>query len=86
VAQSAAAARVETPILYVAQGVFTPVDQAKQLATWTAIHQIGAAWSEFLRAHPVILSRVCCEWAWPIGDDVPRTVFTPIEPRGGASM
>jgi hypothetical protein len=32
--------------------ILTPVDQSKQVATWTALHQIGAAWSEFLRAYP----------------------------------
>jgi amidase len=57
----------------VSHGVFTPVDQAKQLATWTAIHQIGAAWSKFLQAQPIILSPVCCERPWLIGDDVSRT-------------
>jgi amidase len=57
----------------VTHGVFTPVDQAKQLATWTAVHLIGTAWSEFLQAHPIILSPVCCERPWLIGDDVSRT-------------
>src|SRR5262249_25564449 len=57
----------------VAQGVFKPVDQAKQLATWTAIHQIGAAWSDFLHEHPVLLAPICCERPWLVGADVPGT-------------
>jgi amidase len=56
----------------IANQLFTPVDQAKQLATWTAIHKIGAAWSEFLAANPIILSPVSCERPWLVGDDITR--------------
>src|SRR5581483_9131425 len=55
-----------------AKGMFKPVDQAAQLGVWIKIHQLGAAWAEFLRDHPIILSPVCCEPAWPIGDDIAR--------------
>jgi amidase len=58
----------------VTEGAFTPVDQAKQLATWTPIHQIGAAWSEFQHAHPIILAPICCERPWTVGDDLSRTM------------
>jgi amidase len=55
-----------------AQEVFRPVDQAAQLATWVAIHQIGAAWTQFAEAHPVVLAPVCCERPWLVVDDVAR--------------
>jgi amidase len=55
-----------------ARGLFKPVDQGKALETWVAIHQLGVAWSEFLASHPVILSPVSCERAWPINDDITR--------------
>jgi len=54
------------------KGLFKPVDQGKGLETWIAIHQLGIAWSEFLAKHPIILSPVSCERAWPIGDDITR--------------
>lgn len=56
----------------ITSGVFKPVDQQAQLATWIAIHQLGAAWGQFLRDHPIILSPVCCERPWLIGEDVSR--------------
>lgn len=56
----------------IGQGVFQPVDQAAQLKTWIAIHELGTAWARFLVDHPVILSPVSTERAWPIGDDVSR--------------
>lgn len=55
-----------------AQGVFKPVDQGAQLKAWIGVHQIGAAWSQFLRDHPVVLSPVCCERPWLIDEDVSR--------------
>ena len=55
-----------------ANQLFTPVDQAKQLETWTAIHKIGAAWAAFLAVNPIILSPVSCERPWPVGDDIKR--------------
>jgi amidase len=55
-----------------AKGLFKPIDQAKGLETWIAIHQLGIAWSEFLASHPIILSPVSCERAWPINDDISR--------------
>ncbi len=55
-----------------AKGLFKPVDQAAQLGVWIGIHKLGAAWGQFLRDYPVILSPVCCERPWPIGDDIAR--------------
>lgn len=54
------------------QGVFGPVDQTQQMAAWIAVHKHAAAWSEFLAEHPVVLSPVCCERPWTIGEDVTR--------------
>lgn len=56
----------------VTNGLVKPVDQNKQLDTWIAIHKIGAAWSMFLDANPIILSPVCCERPWLVGDDISR--------------
>lgn len=55
-----------------AQGVFKPVDQAAQLATWIAVHELGTAWTQFLRDHPVVLSPVCCERPWVVDEDISR--------------
>ena len=55
-----------------ATGVFKPVDQAAQLAAWIAVYQLGAAWGQFLREHPIVLSPVSCERPWPVGDDITR--------------
>ncbi len=55
-----------------AHGVFRPVDQSAQTATWIAVHQLGAAWARFLQDYPVMLSPVCCERAWVVDDDVSR--------------
>lgn len=55
-----------------AQGVFTAVDQPAALATWIAVHKLGAAWGQFLKDHPVVLSPVCCERPWLLDDDVSR--------------
>jgi amidase len=52
--------------------LFKPVDQGKGLETWIAIHQLGIAWSQFLASHPIILSPISCERAWPINDDISR--------------
>jgi amidase len=54
------------------QQVFRPVDQAAQQATWIAIQQHAADWNQFLQHHPIVLSPVCCEPAWVIGEDVPQ--------------
>jgi len=54
------------------QGVFKPVDQAAQLAVWIGVHQLGAAWGRFLQDHPIVLSPVCCERPWVVGEDVAR--------------
>lgn len=48
------------------------VDQQKQMETWISIHKIGSAWSTFLDANPIILSPVCCERPWLVGDDIAR--------------
>jgi amidase len=56
------------------EGLFKPVDQTAQLAVWVAIHKIGALWSQFLKDHPIILSPVCCERPWTIGEDITRVV------------
>lgn len=53
-------------------GLFKPVEPIKGLETWIAIHQLGQAWSEFLADHPIILSPVSCERAWPVDDDIKR--------------
>ena len=55
-----------------ATGVFKPVDQAGQLAAWVAVYQLGAAWTRFLQEHPVVLSPVCCERPWVVGEDIAR--------------
>lgn len=52
------------------QGVFEPVDQAAQRAVWASVYQHAAAWSQFLRDHPIILSPVCCERPWLVDEDV----------------
>lgn len=51
---------------------FQRVDQAAQVAAWVAVHQHGAAWAQFLRDHPVLLSPVCCERPWLIDEDISR--------------
>jgi amidase len=55
-----------------ASGVGKPVDQAAQLAAWEAVHMIGAAWTAFLEEHPIVLSPVCCERPWIVGEDINR--------------
>ena len=52
--------------------MFTPVDQAAQLGVWVAVHQLGAAWGQSFQDHPVVLSPVCCERPWVIGEDITR--------------
>jgi amidase len=54
------------------QGVFKPVDQAAQLAAWVAVHQAGTAWGQFFQEYPVLLSPVCCERPWVVGEDISR--------------
>jgi amidase len=54
------------------QGVFKPVDQAAQLATWVAVHQLGADWNQFLQEYPVVLSPVCCKRPWVVDEDISR--------------
>ena len=54
------------------QGVFKPVDQAAQLATWQLVHDIAADWAAFAAEHPIILSPVSCERPWIIDEDVSR--------------
>jgi amidase len=55
-----------------AQEAFTPVDQAAQLATWVAVHELSSAWTQFAVDHPVMLAPVCCERPWIVGADVTR--------------
>ncbi len=55
-----------------ATAIFAPVDQAAQLAAWMAVHELGAAWAQFSREHPVVLSPVCCERPWLVDEDVSR--------------
>lgn len=55
-----------------AQGVFEPVDQAAQLAAYVAGYGIAAEWGRFLDEHPIVLSPVCCERPWIVGDDITR--------------
>ena len=54
------------------QRVFEPVDKAGQMAVWMRIHELGAAWGQFLTEHPIILSPVCCEPAWRLDEDISR--------------
>ncbi len=56
----------------VEKGIFTPVDQAAQLAAWVGIYGIGAAWAQFSEEYPIVLSPVCCERPWVVGDDITR--------------
>ncbi len=42
------------------------------IAQWVAAYQIGATWGQFLEDHPVVLSPVCCERPWLVGDDISR--------------
>ena len=53
-------------------GAMTFTDQPTQAAAWVARHQLGAAWAQFSAAHPIILSPVCCERPWPLGEDISR--------------
>jgi amidase len=55
-----------------AKGVFKPVDRPAQLAAWVTAYQLGAAWAGFLQEHPVVLSPVCCERPWVVGEDIAR--------------
>jgi amidase len=55
-----------------AKGVFKPVDQAAQLGSWVAAYRLGATWAGFLQEHPVVLSPVCCERPWVVGEDIAR--------------
>jgi amidase len=55
-----------------AKGVATTVDQAAQLHAWVAVYGLGAAWGQFLQEHPIVLSPVCCERPWVVGDDIAR--------------
>jgi amidase len=55
-----------------AQGLFKPVDQAAQLKVWIAVHKLGAAWTQFLQDHPIMLSPVCCERPWIVDEDISR--------------
>ncbi len=65
------ASRHSSPLAQ-ATGVFKPVDQAAQLAAWIAAYQLGAAWGQFLEAHPIVLSPVCASVPWLVGDDISR--------------
>ena len=55
-----------------AQKLLQPIDPGQQMAAWGAVHQHASAWSRFLHEHPVVLSPVCCERPWPVGEDVTR--------------
>ena len=48
------------------------MDQEAQLAAWVAVYELGAAWAQFSQDHPVVLSPVCCERPWVIGEDISR--------------
>ncbi len=56
----------------IAGGAFKPFDHMTQQGAWVAAHQLGAAWGRFLAEHPVVLSPVCCERPWVVGEDVSR--------------
>lgn len=55
-----------------AKGVAMTVDQAAQLHAWVTVYGLGAAWGQFLQKHQVVLSPVCCERPWVVGDDIAR--------------
>lgn len=55
-----------------ATGVVKPVERPEESAAWIARHQIGAAWAQFSQDHPIVLSPVCCERPWNVGDDITR--------------
>lgn len=55
-----------------AQGVLRPTDQTAQREAWMAIAQQAAAWARFLEEFPVVLSPVCTERPWIVGDDITR--------------
>ncbi len=55
-----------------AQGMFRHVDQATQMGVLTELHQIAADWAAFMVEYPLVLSPVCCERAWAVGDDITR--------------
>ena len=54
------------------KGAMKFTDQKAQATAWMARHRVGAAWSKFAADHPILLSPVCCERAWTIGDDLTR--------------
>ena len=39
-----------------AQQVFKPFDQATQLGTWAAVHELAASWTQFAYDYPVMLA------------------------------
>ena len=53
-------------------GAMTFADQPTQAAAWIARLQVGKAWAEFSKHHPIVLAPVCCERPWLVGDDIHR--------------
>src|SRR5262245_24853742 len=56
--QTAAPAAVEVVRRFLEAGVLKFVDQPGQAAAWMARHRLGAAWSQFFEAHPIVLAPV----------------------------
>ena len=70
--QIATPAAIEFVQRILESGVMKFVDQPGQEAAWIARHQLGAAWAQFSREHPIVLAPVCCERPWLVGDDIRR--------------
>ena len=62
--QIATPAAIEFVQRILESGVMKFVDQPGQAAAWIARHQLGAAWAQFSRDHPIVLAPVCCERPW----------------------
>jgi amidase len=72
IAPIAGASELEFVEACVSSGVLRHTDQSAQREAWMAIAEHAAQWNAFLAQYPVILSPVCCERPWTVGDDVTR--------------
>lgn len=55
-----------------AHGAFRPLEPGAELKLWMTTYELGSAWSEFQARYPIILSPVCSEGPWLIGEDISR--------------
>jgi amidase len=53
-------------------GVFHPLEPGAELKLWMTTYELASAWSEFQRDHPIVLSPVCSEGPWLVGEDISR--------------